>query len=133
MEITLRQNVFFQWLSWHLFDVPKNILRAWKNVLLFNLNYFSIPLLLRTLFSHWRKNRWYYDRKGIYVSRYLEVIFSNLISRILGAIIRIVLIFIGLAVEIFIFFSGIVVFLGWLFMPLLLILGIYYGFRQILL
>ena len=133
IRVGRKHNILILWVFWQVFDVPRSILKAWKNILLFNLNYFSVPLLLRTFFSHWRRYRWYYDTKGLYIGKYLEVLFSNFISRILGAIVRTFLIIIGLLVEIFIFFSGIVVFLGWVVLPLILILGIYYGARQILL
>jgi hypothetical protein len=122
-EVVKKQNIFFQWLSWQFFEVPLNILKAWKNFLKFNFNYFSVPLLLKTFFSHWRKYRWSYG-KGFDVGRYFEAFFSNLISRILGAIMRSILIFLGLVTEIFVFLSGIILFVGWLVLPALLILGI---------
>lgn len=121
-------NIFFQYLSWHFFDMPKNILLAWKNYLLFNLNYFSVALLLKTLFAPWRKYRTSYGR-GFDFARYFEAFFSNLIFRLFGAAIRSLIIFIGLLFEIIIFMAGITAFLIWLVSPLLLILGIYHGFR----
>ena len=120
--------IIFQYLSWHFFDVPKEIIKAWKNFLSFGLNYFSIPLLLKTLFSPWRKYTWVYPR-GFDLGKYLEVVCSNLISRVLGLILRIFLIIIGLLVEIFIILFGFLVFLGWLILPLFLILMFYHGFR----
>lgn len=123
-----RQNILLAWFSWQFFDTPKFILQAWQNFLKFNLNYFSVPLLLKTLFSHWRRYRWSYGR-GFDLPRYLETFASNLISRILGAIMRSILISIGLLVEFFIILGGIIAFLGWLFLPILLILGMYHGFR----
>jgi len=117
---TIQKNIFVQYLEWHLFDVPKNILKGWRNFLAFNLNYFSIPLLFKTLFSPWRRYTWAYPR-GFDLGGYLEVFFSNLISRTLGAIVRIFFIFLGAAVEIIILLIGLVLFLGWFFLPFLLI------------
>jgi len=131
MEITQKQNIFLQWLSWQFFDVPKNILIAWANFLKFNLNYFSIPLLLKTLFSPWRRYALSYG-KGFDIGRYFETLFSNLLFRILGAVMRSFLIIIGLLVEIFIIFAGFMIFLGWLILPILLIFGLYHGFRILL-
>jgi len=125
------ENIFLQWLSWHFFDVPRSILIAWKNFLRFNLNYFSIPLLLKTLFSPWRRYQFTYG-KGFEIGRYFTVFFSNLIFRLLGAVMRGFLIIIGLLVEIFIIFAGFMVFLGWLILPILLIFGLYHGFRILL-
>lgn len=121
-------NIIFQYLQWHFIDQTKAILRAWKNFLLFNLNYWSIALLLKTLFSPWRKYRYSYGR-GFDIKRFFETFSFNVISRAMGVIMRSILIFIGILTEIFIFFIGIIIFLGWLILPILLILGIYYGFR----
>jgi len=129
--IGISQNIFIQYLFWQFFEVPRNILKGWRNFLLFYLNYFSIPLLFKTLFSHWRKYKWTYP-KGLNIGKRFEVLFSNLLSRFLGAIMRIILIFIGLLLEIFLFLIGIIIFLGWLFLPVFLILGIYHGFRILL-
>jgi len=122
------QNILFQYLIWHFFDMPKNILRAWRDYLRFNLNYFSVPLLLKTLFSPWRKYQVSYG-KGFDLGRYLEAFFSNLIFRIFGAIIRTFLIVIGIIAEMVIVLGGILAFFAWMVLPALLILGLYYGFR----
>ena len=50
MEITEKAGIFWKLISWQFFDVPKNILKAWKNFLNFGLYYFSIPLLIKTFF-----------------------------------------------------------------------------------
>jgi len=128
VEVARKQNIFFQWLSWQFLEVPKNILAGWKNFLKFGINYFSVPLLLKTLFSHWRRYRWAYP-KGFDIGKYLETFFSNLISRILGAILRFFLIIIGILVEIFIIFAGIIIFFGWLVLPILLIVSLIRGFQ----
>lgn len=128
IEVAKKQNILFQWLSWQFFEVPGNILKAWKNFLKFNLNYFSIPLLLKTLFSPWRRYKTSYGR-GFDIGRYFEVLLSNLIFRGLGAIMRSFLIIIGLLVEIFIIFGGLIIFFGWLILPILLALGLVFGFR----
>lgn len=128
----MMNNILVLWLTWHFFEAPREILKALKNFLLFNLNYFSTSLLLKTLFSPWRKYEWSFGR-GFDPARYFEVVLSNLFSRFIGTIVRSVLIIIGLVFEIFMILAALIIFLGWLFLPLFLILGIYYGFRQILL
>ena len=130
LEASPKQNIILLELSWLYFDVPRNILKAWRNFLLFNLNYFSIPLLLKTLFSHWRRYGYSYPR-GFDIKGYFEVFTSNLISRILGAIMRSVLIIIGILIEIFIVLAGLIVFLGWLALPILAIYGLWWGFAPL--
>ena len=126
----MTQNIFLQYLSWQFWEVPKNILLGWKNFLKFGLNYFSIFLLLKTLFSPWRRYTWAYPR-GFDIGKYLEVFISNLISRILGLILRVFLIIIGTLTEIFIIFAGLAVFLAWLILPILLIAGLIFGIKII--
>lgn len=121
-------NIFSQWFSWYFFEASTGILRAWKNLILFNLNYFSIPLLLKTLFSPWRGYSYSYGR-GFDFNRYIEAFFSNLIFKILGAVIRSALIFIGLLTQVFIFFAGVIILIGWLLLPVFLIAGLIFGFR----
>ncbi|MEK9134830.1 MAG: hypothetical protein AAB451_00785 [Patescibacteria group bacterium] len=123
----MAQNIIFQYIVWQFLESPKNVLAGWKNFLKFGLNYFSLPLLLKTLFSPWRRYSWSYGR-GFDIKRYLEVFFSNLISRILGAIVRVFLIISGILFEVFILSAGLIIFLAWLALPFLLISGFYYGF-----
>jgi len=122
------KNIFFQYLCWQFLDMPRNLLKAWGNFLKFNLNYFSIPLLLKTFFSPWRRYSWSYGR-GFDLGRFFEVFFSNLISRILGALMRVFLIIFGVIAEVFIFIIGIIIFLGWIILPFLLIGGFILGIK----
>lgn len=127
-EITKNQNIFWQGFIWYLFDVPKGIFKGWGNYLRYNLNYFSVPLLLKTLFAPWRRYQWYAGR-GFDIKGWMEARISNLISRTLGAIMRTALILIGLLAEILIIFIGAAVIIGWFILPLFLIFLLYHGFR----
>ena len=124
----MAQNIFLQYLIWQFFDMPRNILRAWRNFLKFNLNYFSVPLLIRSFFSPWRRYSVPYGR-GFDIGKYFETLISNLIFRFLGAAMRSFLIIGGLIFEVLIIFAGIIIFLSWLVLPAILILGLWYGFR----
>lgn len=119
-KMRVSQNIIIQYIVWQFFDVPREILRAWRNFLKFNLNYFSTILLFKTLFYPWRRYSWSRGR-GFNVSEYLEVFFSNLISRIIGAIMRSFLIIIGIFTEILIIFVGLFIFLSWFILPVILI------------
>jgi hypothetical protein len=127
-EIYIQRNILVSYLIWYFFDVPREILKGWKNFLVFNLNYFSIPILIKTFFSHWRQYKWSYGR-GFDLKRYAEAFFSNLISRILGAMVRSVLIFIGILTEILILIFGSIIFCGWIFLPIFIIYGLYLGIK----
>lgn len=124
----LKKNIISLWLEWHFFDVSKNILIAWKNYLKFNLDYFSVPLLIKTFFSPWRKYKMSYD-KGFNIKKYFETLSFNMMSRIIGAFLRLFFIFFGILIEILIFFIGGIIFISWIILPALLLIGIFYGSR----
>ena len=125
-----RKIIFHKFIEWYFFEQPRAIIRGWKNLLKFNLEYFSIPLLLRTLFSPWRRYRWSYGR-GFDFRRYLEAFVSNAISRGLGAILRIFLIIIGLVLETLLLIGGIVGLILWFIWPLVLIIVMAIGVKLI--
>ena len=127
LEKILTQNIISLWLQWQFFDVPKNILKGWRNFLKFNLNYFSVPTLLKTLFSHWHRYSYSYGKR-FDPWRYFEALVFNMMSRVIGAVLRIFFIVTGLLIEIFIIFGGLIIFLGWIILPLLLIGSFFYGF-----
>jgi len=130
-ELGVEKNIFLQWLVWQFFEMPRNILKGWRNFLKFYLNYFSIPLLIKTLFSPWRQYRWSYGR-GLDIGRYLGAFFSNLIFRTLGAIFRLFLILIGIFVESLIIIGGAIVFVGWFVLPVLILWGLLFGIQIVL-
>lgn len=127
IEAAPKQNILSKWLIWHYVEVPKYLLSALGNFLVFNMHYFSIPLLFRTLFSHWRRYRDFYGQ-GFEPKRAVEVFIYNTISRALGAIVRIITMLIGLLVELVIFILGVLIFLSWLFLPLIIFMVVFSGF-----
>jgi len=112
--------IFWQFLEWYFVDQSLLILKAWKNYLRFNFEYFSIPLLLKTFFSPWRRYAWSYGR-GFNFKRYLDALVSNAIFRVLGAVLRLFLIIIGTILEIAVFLAGMVIFIFWIFLPFIII------------
>ena len=131
IEACPKRNIISQWLTWHFCEVPKEILKGLRNFLIFNFHYFSIPLLARTLFSHWRRYIEYYPR-GFDIKGWLRAFSGNMISRTLGAIVRTVTILVGLVVEFFILIGGVIIILVWLFLPILIIFGFYLGLRLLI-
>ncbi len=120
------------WVSWQYIESPRTLLRIWKNFLIFNLSFFSIPLLLKTLFYPWRKYHESYGR-GFDPKRFFSSLTFNSISRLLGALVRTVLILVGLFLEILLMGLGIILLIGWIFLPIILIgiliFGIYLIFQ----
>src|SRR3989344_561525 len=124
----MAKNVFAYLVQWYLFLVPKEIVRGWGNILWFNLEYFSLFVLLKTLFSPWRRQTVSYG-KGFNLGRYFEALIGNLISRILGAIIRSTLFIAGLCAELALVFLGPIVFVVWFVLPVLLALSLVQGLK----
>lgn len=114
------------WLRWQCIESPRALIKIIGNFLRFNLSFFSIPLLLKTLFYPWRKYHESYGR-GFDVKRFFSALSFNTISRILGAIIRIILIVIGGLTELFLLILGLVVFVVWVSSPLLLLMILIFG------
>lgn len=125
--ITKGQNIFIEWLSWHFCEIPLFLLQVWKNYIMFALNYFSLPTLLKSLFAPWRRYSWNYPR-GFDVGEFFSTLISNLFSRLLGALVRISLIFIGVLFQIFVILAGIVIVLLWTLLPLIIMCGFLFFF-----
>ena len=128
IESAWRNNIISAYLQWQFFDAPRNILKGWKNYLKFNLNYFSVPTLLKTLVSPWHRYKMSYGRR-FDPGRYFEAFVFNMMSRVIGAIMRVFFIVLGILIEVFVFFAGLILFLGWIILPLLLVIIFLYGFR----
>ncbi len=125
------KNIFLQYLEWHFLDVPKSIFQGWLNFLRFNLSRWSIPILLKTLFSHWRRYKYSYGR-GFDFKRYFEVFTFNMMSRGIGFILRVFCIFLGILTELFLVAAGIIVLLFWIVLPLLIFVIFIYGVKILL-
>lgn len=124
MEISeRRENIIVMWFLWQFYEMPKFLFSVWRNYLLFGLDYFSIPLLLKTLFSPWRRYNWVYP-KGFDTKEFFNTLISNAFSRILGSLCRMVLIIVGAVSLVFIFIAGIVAIFLWLLIPFIIISGI---------
>ncbi len=107
-------------LLWYFVEKTAEFFNTGKNFFLFSLKYFSITLLLKTLFSYWRNYQWSYGR-GFDAKIYIEAFFSNLVSRIIGVIIRSLLIIIGIILQVLIIITTTMIILLWLLLPIMII------------
>ncbi|MBI2029778.1 ATP-dependent Clp protease ATP-binding subunit [Candidatus Gottesmanbacteria bacterium] len=114
----------FSYIYWHFAEAPFGIIKLTSNFLVCTEHLFSISILLKTIFAPFRRVT--FDQgPGFSFSKYFEVVLSNLISRILGAIIRTVVIAIGIICQLVVILFGFTTLI--IFIPLIgFTLPIYY-------
>lgn len=95
----------------------KKLFTAWENLLLFIPYYFSTPLLLRTFFHPWKREVWLKTRPGFHLEEILGRLVSNLLSRLIGAFLRSLMIFAAVLAEILVFLFGLPLLL--IFLPII--------------
>lgn len=120
-------SIITTWIFWHFYEAPKFLLQVWQNFINFGLNFFSVPLFLKTFFSPWKKYNWAYP-KHFAVQKFFETLVSNIFSRLIGALLRLALIIAGILLQVFILLAGAIIFIGWLALPFLLIASFLYLF-----
>lgn len=110
------QPIIISWFRWHFFEMPAVLLSVWKNYLVFCADYFSIPLLLKTLFAPWHKTAGRYSKQFI-ISEWAGNIIFNIFSRVLGAAVRLGLILVGLMAQMLVVAAGIISLASWVLLP----------------
>ena len=108
---------------WYYGRAVKDVLAGWRNFVIFVSEYFSIPLLFKTLFSPWKRDITKKPR-GLDFKKLFEYLTYNLISRGVGFFVRFVTILIGIIFLLLTAVAGAVLFIIWLVLPLI-ILGLF--------
>ncbi len=114
------------YLIWHYSKGLKELLINWGHILYFTIHYFSIPNLLLTLLSPWKRM----DEGAqhtINPAAIMEHVIFNSLMRIVGFLVRLVTIFFGLVATFFVIAGGVGMFLLWLIMPVALVGLIFSG------
>lgn len=111
------------YLSWHYTTALYDMIGIWRNFFYFIYNFFSISLLLRTLFSPWHRIKESYAK--------IEDFFGNLVvntlMRLVGAVIRMVFIVMGTVSLLLCLIFGVAAFIFWLVLPFLLVYTFFQG------
>ncbi|MFA5086466.1 MAG: hypothetical protein WC468_02680 [Candidatus Paceibacterota bacterium] len=123
-------NIFIKYLYWQLILTPKKALNILKNYLVFGFQFFSIKETLRSLFSPWRRYMWDYGR-GFDPGKWLEVFFSNVITRVIGFIMRLFLIALFIVYEIAVFVLGLLFVILSIIYPFLAAYLLIYAFKYL--
>ena len=108
------------YLIWHYRRGVKNFLVIWQNFLGFFWDYFSAGLLLRSLIAPWKRDVNPRGR-GFDLEIFFQTLVLNILSRLIGALIRSTAIILALLLELITLLGGLFLFFVWLFFPLLII------------
>ena len=110
------------YMRWHYTRAFSDSFAIWRNITYFVFTFFSIPLLLRTLFQPWKRIEAERESSGFDLQDYLSTKLVNFIMRLVGAAMRLMLIFIGLMCTGFVVVVGLQFFIVWIFLPINLVL-----------
>lgn len=106
--------------SWHYSRAFVDMFHIWMNFLWFVYNFFSISALIETFFDPWKRMGESYP-KGLDIPGVISTFVVNALMRIVGIMVRLIVLGIGLAFAVVIFAAGIVVGILWALMPIVFV------------
>ena len=125
--------LIIQYLHWHFGKAFDELHVFWKNILWFFYHFFSLPLLVKTLFRPvFRIHESSAPGTGLNLELIFQNITVNMVARIVGFFMRIAVIICGGIVEFIILIFGPILFLAWFLMPALPLILILTGISWIL-
>jgi ATP-dependent Clp protease ATP-binding subunit ClpC len=104
-------------LNWFYTEGVNYYMKSWAGSINWVRHYFSLGLLLRTLLSPWKRQIEIDQSPGFNFQKKFETFTFNLISRGVGAIVRLILFGVGIFFIVFICLGGAMGFVFWLIMP----------------
>jgi len=116
---------------WHYGQGLRELVGNISTVLNFVLRFFSIPTLLKTLFSPWERMGEKY-KKGVEIEAWAETFVVNLIMRAVGFVIKSMTIVLGIITLVVVLAVCIVVFLIWIAMPLIMATLLFLVFQTLI-
>lgn len=106
---------FTDYFLWHYGKAFRDILAVWINLFWFVIHFFSIPLLFKTLLAPWRRVKEDLHQRSI--EDFFGAVVVNTVTRIVGALVRLLIIAVGLC-ALFFLLAGLFFFLiFWLLAP----------------
>jgi hypothetical protein len=119
------------YLKWHYSRGFSNLIAIVKNIFLFIFDFFSIHLLVMTLFSPWRRlGEVYIPKSG--PTAWLETVFINTMMRLVGLVFRLILLAVGSVSCLAIVLVGTIALLLWLIWPFMIFVLFLNGLALIL-
>lgn len=107
--------VLFAFFSWWFIYVPSKIFYICGKLLNKTFNYFSIDLLFKTILLPWKRDE--IDTTNMSLDQKLQVMVMNMISRLVGAVVRGGTIVIGFVIMTAIIVSAVLGTVGFILIP----------------
>jgi len=118
---------YFSW--WY----NQGVLGFWDGILVMTgkiYSYFSIHILLRTLFDPWKRDNYSIENGSLEARS--KVMLDNLISRVIGFVIRLFTMLFGLSLTISFFVFMFLILIIWLALPIVILALIVNGIRMVI-
>src|SRR3989344_4259004 len=106
-----------EFLNWFYSKGIDYYFTSWSGSINWVLHYFSLGLLLKTLFSPWKRLIEEDKSPGFNLQKKFEIFTFNLISRGIGAVVRLTMFWVGIVFIIFVCLGGALGFVFWLMLP----------------
>ena len=112
---------------WFYSEMPRFIIRVGRGYVRQAYFGFSVPYLWLTMFAPWKRD--IQSTIGVPLMGQFRIWGENIISRLVGIVIRILTIFLGLTIAFFETLYFVVFFALWIMLPLLVVALLAYGIR----
>ena len=121
--------IIIAYFYWYYLEKTREILHIIKDYIRYWAYFFSVKQTLKSLFSSWKMMDMH--KGGNLITDIFENAFNNLISRVIGFMMRVFLLCFFVALEILTIVIGISIFVIWILMPVILVWIIIYSFTKI--
>ena len=128
----MRKPFLIEYTMWHFGQGTGEIVTLWKNLLWFGYHFFSIPLMLKTLFRPIYRMHAASEGGGLNIGNIFENIVANTIARLVGLFLRVIMIMLGSFVELVFVVLGPFLLVSWLILPVIPVLLLISGVNLIL-
>ena len=113
-------------IQWYYGESVPGIFRFWRNFVRVTLRFFAISWHVTNFFRPWKQMALGYDEHGFNIKVFISSLNYNVVSRLIGMVIRTVLIVWGVISVLFLAIVGAVITIVWALLPIgLLIFTVY--------
>ena len=119
-------SIISDYFRWHYGRAFGELFHVWLNFLWFVIHFFSLPQLGRSLFSPWKRMT-EEKQKGFSFEALAEYVIINLLSRLVGFLMRGSVILARLIVLTITILGGFITFLFWLTAPVVIVVSLGVG------